>query len=149
MSNYVLWLASWYPGKTDPFNGDFIERHAKAVVAFTPIVVLFVTKDLSLKKGGVVIEKEVIGNLTVYRGYYGPSRSSLFEKLCSSSKYFFLQKEIFSQIKKERGLPALVHVHVAFKAGVFARYLKRFYRVPYIITEHWTGYYPKSPNTIY
>lgn len=149
MSNYILWLASWYPGKTDPFNGDFVERHAKAVVAFTPVVVLFVTKDLSLKKGEVVIEKEVNEHLTVYRGYYGPSRFSLFEKLSSSSKYFFLQKKIFSQIKKERGLPSLVHVHVAFKAGVFARYLKSFYRLPYIITEHWTGYYPKSPNTIY
>lgn len=149
MTNYVLWLVSWYPGKTDQFNGDFIERHARAVAAFTPIVIIFVTKDDSLIKGSFVIEKEITENLTVYRGYYGPSRFPLSEKVYSSFRYFYLQKKIFNQIRKGRGLPDLVHVHIAFKAGVFARYLKSKYRVPYIITEHWTGYYKKSPNSIY
>ena len=149
MTNYVLWLVSWYPGKTDPFNGDFIERHAIAVAAFTPIIVLFVVKDNSLKKGDFKTEKEIIGNLTVYRGYYGPSRFPLTEIIYSSFRYFSLQKKVFAQIKKERGLPDLVHVHIAFKAGIFARYIKSKYRIPYIITEHWTGYYKKSPNSIY
>ena len=148
-TNYVLWLASWYPGKTDPFNGDFIERHAKAVAAFRPVVVIFVTKDNSLKKGCVVIEKEITGNLTVYRGYYGPSRFPISEKIYSSYSYFSLQKKIFNQIIKERELPDLVHVQIAFKAGIFALYIKSKYHIHYIITEHWTGYYPKSPNSIY
>ncbi len=149
MSNYILWLVSWYPGKTDLFNGDFIERHAKAVASFTPIVVIFVTKDVSLKKGQFVIEKEVEGNLTVYRGYYGSSAFPFTEKLYSSFRYFDLQRKIFAQIKKERGNPGLVHVHMAFKAGIFARYLKARKHIPYVITEHWTGYYQKSPNSIY
>ena len=149
MTNYVLWLVSWYPGKTDIFNGDFIERHANAVSGFTPVVVIFITKDPSLKKGQAVIEKKVEGNLTVYRGYYPTSSFSFSEKLVSLFKYFLLQKKIFSQIKKEREMPGLVHVHVAFKAGLFARYLKKIYQIPYIITEHWTGYYPGSPNSIY
>ncbi len=149
MTNYVLWLVSWYPGKTDPFNGDFIERHARAVAAFTSVVIIFVAKDNSLKKGSFVIVKEKTGNLTVCRGYYGPSRFPLSEKIYSSLRYFFLQKKIFAQIKKERGLPDLVHVHIAFKAGVFARYLKLKYRIQYVITEHWTGYYKKSPNSIF
>src|SRR5690606_40406315 len=107
MSNYVLWLVSWYPGKTDPFNGDFIERHAKAVAAFTPVIIIFISKDDSLKKGSFLIEKEVEGNLTVFHGYYGPSSLPSFEKLYSSYRYFHLQKKIFSQIRKERGLPDL------------------------------------------
>ncbi len=149
MTNYVLWLVSWYPDKTDVFNGDFIERHAKAVTGFIPVVVIFITKDSSLKKGQVVIEKQVEGNLVVYRGYYRISSFPFSEKLFSLFRYFSVQKKIFSQIKKERGLPDLAHVHIAFKAGIFARYLKKIYRIPYVITEHWTGYYPRSPNSIY
>lgn len=149
MTKYVLWLVSWYPCRTDNFNGDYIERHAKAVAGFTPLIILFITKDLSLKKGQTFIEKEVSGNLTVYRGFYGPSFFSFSEKLFSLINYFLLQKKIFSQIKKDQGLPGIVHVHMAFKAGIFARYLKIIYKIPYILTEHWTGYYPKSPNSIY
>ena len=149
MTNYVLWLVSWYPGKTDQFDGDFIERQAKAVSAFCPVIVIFISKDISLKKGEEIIEKSVESNLTVYRGYYSPSVFSFSEKIISNFRYYFLQKKIFSQVKKEKGLPGLVHVHVAFKAGLFARYLKRKFNIPYIITEHWSGYYLKSPNNIY
>ena len=148
-ANYVLWLASWYPNRTDSFNGDFIERHAKAVAAFRPVVVMVIMKDESLKKSSFVIEKDSNGNLTVYRGYYGPSRFPLTEKIYSFFRYLTLQKKIFDQVNKGRGLPALVHVHVVFKAGIFARFLKMIYRIPYIITEHWTGYYKNSPNSIY
>ena len=119
ITNYVLWLVSWYPGKNDPFDGDFIERQGKAVAAFTPIVVIFISKDISLKTGQQVIDKQVEGNLTVYRGYYGTSSFEFLEKIVSNTRYFFLQKKIFSQIKNERGLPDLVHVHVAFKAHNF------------------------------
>ena len=34
---YILWLPSWYPNKLDPFDGDFIQRHAVAVSAFVPV----------------------------------------------------------------------------------------------------------------
>ena len=149
MTNYVLWLVSWYPGKTHVFNGDYIARHAKAVSAFAPVVVVFVTKDKSLKKGQTIIEKEIDGNHVIYRGYYRTSFTAILEKPASLFQYFFLQKKIFAQIKTERGLPDLAHVHIAFKAGIFARYLKRFYRISYVVSEHWTGYYPKSPNSIY
>ena len=53
----VLWLASWYPNRTDIFNGDFIERHAIAVSAFVKLTVLVVIKDRPLKAGEVEIEK--------------------------------------------------------------------------------------------
>lgn len=149
MNKYVLWLASWYPSKIHAFDGDFIERHAKAVCPFIPIVILFVTKDESLQPGETIIEKTEDGGMEVYRGYYGPSHFRLTEKIFSFFKYFFLQKKIFSQIKKQKGLPNLIHVHVAFKAGLFARYLKKNYHIPYIISEHWTGYYLENPYSIY
>ena len=38
----VLWLVSWYPNKYDLFDGDFIQRHAKAAALYDNIHVLFV-----------------------------------------------------------------------------------------------------------
>jgi glycosyltransferase involved in cell wall biosynthesis len=146
----VLWLASWYPGKTHATNGDFTERQAKAVSLFVPVTVLFVTKDESLAAGSAVMEKKVEGNLIVYRVYYGKSaRAGWLEKLLSLKRFAQLQQKYIRLILSEQGKPALVHVQVAMKAGLGALYLKRKYNIPYIVTEHWTGYYPQSSNSLY
>lgn len=40
--------------------------------------------------------------------------------------------------------PDIVHLHVVTKQGLIALWLRKFYNIPYIITEHWTGYYPEN-----
>ena len=40
----ILWLTSWYPNRMDEFDGDFIQRHAKAVALFCRVHVIFVVK---------------------------------------------------------------------------------------------------------
>jgi len=42
---YVLWLASWYPNKIKPFEGDFIQRHAKAASSYIPVTVFYVCQS--------------------------------------------------------------------------------------------------------
>ena len=46
-------------------------------------------------------------------------------------------------------MPDIVHVHVAFKAGLIALYLKWKYKIPYVLTEHWTGYYRQDKNSLF
>jgi glycosyltransferase involved in cell wall biosynthesis len=146
----VLWLASWYPGKTHATNGDFTERQAKAVSMLLPVTVLFVTKDEQLGPGKVVMDKSAEGNLVVYRVYYGKSRrDGWLEKLLSLRRYRQLQKKYIQLIMAEQGRPAAVHVQVAMKAGLGALWLKKKYGIPYVVTEHWTGYYPQSSHSLY
>src|SRR3954468_255177 len=38
----ILWLVSWYPNRNDPFDGDFIQRHAHAAALVHDIHVLYV-----------------------------------------------------------------------------------------------------------
>ena len=38
----------------------------------------------------------------------------------------------------KQGLPSLVHVHISFKAGVIARWIRKNIGIPYLLTEHWT-----------
>lgn len=146
----VLWLASWYPNRLDSFNGDFIERHAHAVSRFVKVTVLLVVKDETIQKNTVEIDKTVSENLTVYRVYYGRSGwPEPVEKILSSKKYIKLQQKIFEQISDESGIPDIVHVQVAMKAGIFAARLKKKYKIPYVVTEHWSGYYKVSKPNIY
>lgn len=146
----VLWLVSWYPNRMDAFDGDFIERHAKATSRYEKITVLLVVKDESLKRNTVEIEKTEDENLVVYKVYYGKSGwGGIFEKFFSFRKYISLQKKLYKQIIKQEGIPGILHVQVAMKAGMLARWIKRKYHIPYIVTEHWTGYYPQSIPNIY
>ena len=146
----VLWLASWYPDRLDPFYGDFIERHAIAVSRYVKLTVLVILKDESLPANKTEVEKTIDNNLTVYHVYYGKTKMPRrLESYFSVKKYFKLQKQFYQQIEKETGRPAIIHVQVAMKAGMLALYLEKKYQIPFVVTEHWTGYYPESKPSVY
>ncbi len=147
----VLWLASWYPNRVEPFNGDFIERHAKAVAPFVNSLNIIATvKDENLAKGSSEIVKQQQGNITTYLIYYGRSHKvPVLEKILSHQKFMQLHRQVYKEIEKEIGRPAIVHVHVAMKAGLFARQLKRTHGIPYVVTEQWTGYLKAAKPNIY
>ena len=65
----VLFLASWYPSKVDPFNGDFIERHAKAISLNNQVFAVYVIKDPSIKNGKSSVIKQIEGNLISLTGF--------------------------------------------------------------------------------
>ena len=144
----VLFLASWYPSRVDSFDGDFIERHAKAISLFHKVFVVYVVKDSSIKNGKTVVNKEITGNLISFRGYYPYSKfkRGLLEKIHSNYLSFQLHKKIFKMIQDEFGMPDIVHLNVLMKAGIFARWLKKKYGLPYVLSENWTGYYAENKN---
>ncbi len=138
----VVWLASWFPSRINISVGDFIERHAYAVAAnVDQLSVIVVLKDDAMPVNSVEIQQIKVGNLTIYTAYYGKSFwGGSIGKLLSQRKYLLLQNKIFKQIISTEGKPDLVHVQVAMKAGLFARKLKKKWGIPYIVTEHWSGY---------
>lgn len=147
----VLWLASWYPNRTSIHNGDFIERHAKAVAPFcTSLTVIAVVKDESLPVNGTEIQETKEGNLTAYIVYYGRSRwSGWIEKFFSVKKYTALHLAVLKKIIKEKGRPDIVHVHVTMKAGIIAKKIRQVYNIPYVVTEHSSMYYKEAVPDIY
>ena len=142
----VLFLASWYPSSVDPFDGDFIERHAKAISLNNRVIVIHVVKDPSIKNGKVTVNKEISRNLISFRAYYPYSKfkNNFIEKIHSNYWTFRLYKRIFKVIKDEYGMPDIVHLNVIMKAGIFARRLKKKFELPFILSENWTGYYPEN-----
>lgn len=146
----VLWLASWYPNRVQPTNGDFIERHAKAVAPFVKqLIIININKDDSMPAGKVEIVQQQTSNITVFTAYYNTSSKGLTGKFFSQRKYQQLQLALYNKAVLLFGKPGIVHVHVAMKAGLFAVWLKKKFNIPYVVTEHWSGYFKESKPNIY
>ena len=147
----VIWLASWFPNRTDPSNGDFVERHAQAVAPFLKkLTIISVVKDASMPVNAVETVVQRYGNIEVHIVYYGKSSwDGAAEKFLSFRKNTSLYQRVFNEITAESQLPDLLHVHVAMKAGLFAKRVRKKLGIPYIITEHWSGYKRISKPNIY
>lgn len=148
---HILWLASWYPNKQAPFDGDFIQRHAKAVGNFHDIQVIYVVRD---NRGTITrdvkMEEFESGNVREKIIYYYSAHFSfpLIEKFFSNLKYKRLFKKAVLDYFNQFGQPHLIHVHIAMKAGLIAKWIKRKFRIPYVISEHWTGYLPEAKEKL-
>lgn len=150
MSNNILWLAGWYPNILSPFDGDFIQRHAKAVSLINNITVLYLKKD----ERGIITKdiKKIVtqtDNLTEIIIYYYPFKTGIkfIDRLLSGKKYNSIYRKTLKRFIDENGIPALVHVHVALNVTWQALWLKKKYSIPLLISEHWTGYLPEAkPN---
>src|SRR6476659_7896057 len=96
---YILWLPSWYPNKLEPYNGDFIQRHARAVSLYQKVRVLFVVRD---EKGtvtkDVLTENFANENLTEQLIYYTVGKApSGIQKAVSQRRYNQLFKKAIQQ----------------------------------------------------
>jgi glycosyltransferase involved in cell wall biosynthesis len=142
----ILFLASWYPNKLDTQNGNFIQQHARAVSKICNVFVLHAVSRI--QEQDFIVENNLNENVLEVVVYYKRRKSSLFnlvkKKNIQKQAYQKGYKEIVKQVKQID----LVHLNVIFTAGLFALYLKRKYRIPFVITEHWTGFLKINPLKI-
>lgn len=134
----ILFLCGWYPSRVLPTNGDFIERHAKAVANLHKVTVIHIITDpLLTKKEEITCSKS--HNLTTYIAYVKPKSNALSKSI----SFFRTFKKIYSKID----VIDVVHLNEIYPFGIFSLYLKWKFKKPYLISEHWTGYHkPQSKN---
>jgi glycosyltransferase involved in cell wall biosynthesis len=147
----ILWLASWYPSKVDPYTGDYIERHARAATLDSQISVLHVVRDISpvtRKKNSVEHRRIPGGGQATIMYYYSPGYFiPWLNKLHSNFVYLKLHKNYLKNYIRKNGKPDGIHVHIGLKAGMAALFLKYWYGIPYVVSEHWSGLCPEArPN---
>ncbi len=141
----VTWLVSWYPSRLAPFNGDFTRRHAEAVTRYADVEVIYVEKD---EKGLITknVHEENIetGRLKEKIIYYHIKKSGLplLDRWRSARKYRRLYHAALTQRFSQTDPPDLLHVHVGMKAGLAARRAAAVWNIPYVVTEHWSGFLP-------
>ncbi|HET9056929.1 MAG TPA: glycosyltransferase family 4 protein [Chitinophagaceae bacterium] len=148
----ILWLASWYPTKLSPLNGDFIQRHAQAVSLYHDIVVLHLCRD---EKGIITNDYQLVekkeGNLTELILYYKSILIGInfLDRFFSGVKYRRLFKMVVTDYLAKNGNPSIVHIHIGMNAGLIALWLKKKFAIKYVVTEHWSGLLPEAKNSFY
>ncbi len=148
---HVLWLASWYPDEYEPMNGDFVQRHAKAVSASLPLNVIHITQ--SGKDFGYLNKVVLNENSNLHEAiHYFPFKKlgiSWLDKIRYNKTYLRYYKKIIYQYIKEKGKPDLIHVHVPIKAGIIALTIFKQLKIPYIVSEHSSLYLKVAENNFY
>jgi hypothetical protein len=140
----VLFLPSWYPSRLHPIAGIFIKKHAKAVALYCDVAVLYIVSDSTLKNKifdvDITLEEN---NILTVRIYYKKVnlKVPLFSKFINFAMYIIGAYKGLRIIKEKFGRPDITHhVNVAYPSGIIALILKYLKGIPYVITEHWSGY---------
>ena len=134
---HILYLPSWFPSRVDPFPGDFIKRHAESASLYNQITVFYTVSDENITEPEMTEEK-VNERLFVYIYYY-PAKNGFLSPLINGLKRFSALRKMYNKVFTN-SFPELVHVHVAYPAGLFALYLKNRKKINYVITEQHTIY---------
>lgn len=132
----ILFLPSRYPSKENPVTGIFIKEHAKAVSLYNEVVVIYNEGcDRNLKKlWKIISDKKEEGIRTIRIKY----KKSLIPK----TSYFIYLWSIwrtFRKLLRTDWKPDIIHAHI-FLAGVPAVILGKIYKIPVVITEHWSSF---------
>ena len=127
----ILFISSWFPNKLEPTNGNFVQRHAEAVALKHDVEILHTIGDFNQKET-FVFDDKIINGLRTLVVYYKNSKNPIQNFLRRMKAY----KMGFSKMQK----PELVHANVLHNNMLFAVYLKKKYKIPFVITEHWTAY---------
>ncbi len=143
----ILWLASWYPNKNSPFEGDFIQRHAKALALLNPVTVIYIAQGgiEQEEKKDIYIEHTTDG-LTeiIYHFKFSKTGWSLLDTIRYNILYRKKAKQLLKNYFNIHGKPEILHVHIPLKAGVLAQWIKRKFGIDYFVTEHSSHYVPYS-----
>lgn len=140
---HILYLPSWFPDRTRPLPGDFIMRHAESASLYNRITVFYTVVDKNIKQPEFD-EKKINENFSIYMYYYPPSRG-IIASVVSGMRRFSALRKMYKKVFRNSA-PDLVHVHVAYPAGLFALYLRKQKGLKYILSEHDGIYMPGYDN---
>jgi glycosyltransferase involved in cell wall biosynthesis len=136
---HVLFLSSWFPSKTHPTLGNFVQRHAEAVALFANITVLYLSKNSNTN--AFEIEDEVDGNVRMIRVYYN-SNGILFRNRIKALKIGI------AHINFKLNKPDLVQLNMVWPEGWQAFFIQQKWKIPFVISDNWTGYHPNERSPL-
>jgi len=143
--NILFWPGWWYPSRIDSLSGIFIKRHAEAVSIYSNVIVLYITSDSNLKNKKIELEfseERGIKTLIVYYGF--SNRFALINKITNFIGYINAGKIGFNYLKEMKIKIDLIHCHVNPPFAQVLFLFTRFKKIPYIFSEHWSGYLKES-----
>jgi glycosyltransferase involved in cell wall biosynthesis len=137
----ILILPSWYPSSYNEISGVFFKEQAQALAKAGHDVGVIATPAVGIRN--ILSHKKI----DISNRYYLDNKVHTYQqqyldfKIPSLSKLFKtrLFKKLFKTYLKKHGLPDIVHLH-SYMSGEFALFLKDKYKIPFVVTEHSSGF---------
>ncbi len=140
---HILFIASWFPNRIIPNDGNFIAKYARAVAPYHQLTVVAVHRDPGLAPFQFEVVEGREHDYTVITCYYG-AQSTLGVGWAKYRAY----RKVLRRARQLGGKPELIHAHVLWDAGIVARVLARSWACPYLLSEHSSIYLPESPHSL-
>lgn len=138
----VLFLPAWYPHKYDRMAGLFVQQHAQCILPYADVAVLQIIQQPEVPRH--LIESTTENGIFTYRIYLKQVSFPVIGKLINLLNYKWAANYAYTQVEKKWGTPNLCHVHILTRAGWLAHQLKKTKQIPYVISEHWSRYFPQN-----
>ncbi len=136
----ILFVPRWYPNRIDPMPGLFIQKQAGALAKKHSVQILSVHPDPDCK-GTYEIVNSVENAVRACHVYYKADQTrSVFSKLTGIIRYIKAHHIGYHSL-----MPFavdIIHGHILTREIFFAWFMARKQGCPYIISEHWSRYYP-------
>ncbi|WP_263601390.1 glycosyltransferase [Chryseobacterium sp. PET-29] len=137
---HLLIIPSWYSSRHRPIVGIFFKEQAEIlskkidkVGVVSPLFRSFKDFDVSGNQNQFM---NVNGVITYTQEIW---HYPLLEKL-NNKRWFTTCKHLFEKYINDNGLPDIIHVHSITIARDIIKYINKKYNIPFVITEHSTGF---------
>lgn len=142
----VLNICSWYPNDLKPTLGNFVQKHAESIALYNDVISLAIFPDTNIEEHRMTInEKDNLVELVIYY----PKRIKGF-KFINRIINFWNHVKAFQMgyriVKDKFQKPDIVHLNIVYPLGIWAYWLKKRYKIPYVITENSSGFHVTSDH---
>jgi len=134
----VLILTKWYPNKFDPQLGVFIQKQAKALSLWCPVSLIYICPD-PLLTSQLVAEVKITGQLLEICIYF-KKRKGILGILIHPVLYLMALLKGLKLIRQNKRKINFINATILNRTGIIALFGRVFFGLPYVVTEHWTGY---------
>lgn len=143
----ILFIPSWYPNKSNPLSGIFFKEQAQALSKNGHCVVVMVVNVIGifgyfrLWNKSLKIEFKFTNNL-IEANFFAfnilPRKFFPKGRIISNNKNAY---KLFRLIQNKVSFkPDIIHAHSIHYAGLSALHISKKLNIPYVLTEHSTGF---------
>ena len=147
---HILHIPSWYPDATDPVAGEFFRAQVLALGRTGMRVGVIAPHLRSLREApqrwrrgdrrGVTYELD--NGIPTYR-YDGWFWLTLVPRW-NAELWVQATLRLFRRYVRAHGMPDLIHAHCGLHAGMAALRIHKQYQLPYVISEHYSGFFQRT-----
>ncbi len=138
----ILFLSAWYPNRYDAMDGLFVRKHAEAASRHANVAVLFLKEAPENKK--IEIEENDFGNVHEFFIYYPSFPNSCIHKIKKTISWIYAYRIGYKHVLGKWGRPDLIHANILTRTGIIACFINKMTGIPFVITEHWSRYFPEN-----